>query len=1353
MARTQTLMWTVLPNGVYLGSDGSKVLRASVFVSPRLQLDIGDPLGGTPLGYWADFMKDASANWAASAKELKFRVEVASSSALSAVTTIDSSKVKVLTTPEPALWAKFFKIETLVKRYEFDDIGQMKLASFSQAAMYASLKKLYSYTATQPGVVSASAFPLPETLLKPPGSRSSMLMASLPPEERPQSLGVRVSAQAEQLWADFNRFSQPFPRNARLSAQAQAVPVLDFHALIGSLANYPALLRRLGLIVDLEFPLSSDVESKDRVRVTPEWPDGVHKPGTPDMSIALTHQDGSPWTAYVCQSSAAGVGPRFEAKPKDPTRMRHGMMVLRDAGNDPDKDLTAVINVDVQNAAMRAQALAASAAAAVRKAEAQGIQLPRKGYLALEDPAEGMALPALGHASLGVSVKDQKEQVQKSIEESKSKNEQLSSSQFAAIVNWAEDVTRGYRVDVWDNATSKWRSLCRRSTTYRIGNDVITWPGNRTALLDEGWVQLGTLSAVGVDPQNPGSGKQADINVTDSLFTWTGWSLVVPRPGKALLDGIETKLAREYTTVVDGRAVTYPLGDYGYKYMPLSLEMAVPAGSLPRMRFGYTYQFRARAVDLAGNSITTSDLSATSGRLRALAEDVTVASRPIENRRFDPVKPPIVHIVEAMKLRESPLEVVIRSNYDKPPAEKGKRHMFPPRSSVAMAELQGAFDKSTGPVDSSSSTHKFVSTLDKYDFPMDSNREQKPLASIPARPPYIPEIQSRGAALVGLPGVKAVASPISLGGVWDPKIQTFQVRAAYGTARVNITSLKVPFEKPLGAWFDRAPFTLVVQGIEGADARLLKRGTPGTPKWNARTRQLTVQLPKGEAAEIRSSSYVDIHDLNVMGVFDWATNATSGATAEQLKYTGLLGMNWTITPNEKINLVHAVQQPLIAPAWTRYTRVLREEGETHATLVDWVDVHGKSTQRLDVNAAWSENVDDLADSAPRWGATAVKRSGIAFDLTLAPTDTMAMDAGKASPRRSAVPLVSQKVDPKMQRHFFGDTKHRKVSYQLIATSRFADYFAAGAVVTRSSAEKTLHIVSSARPDLPKIAYAVPSFEWSHNPESSTRRGGRVRVYLERPWFSSGDNEQLGVVLYGGSSWAQVRHFVSEWGADPLFSAYGRLTAENLAPEHFPVDASRKKKNLHIPDYPAASVSVVGFDVDYDDELGLWFADVAIDPGSTYFPFVKLALARYQPYSLSGLELSSVVTMECVQLAPERSATLSKSEDSAKISVSGPTYRGGSSATTAKASVVEAVVQGRAGGDDIAWVPVGSTALLAWKGASGGTGTWSGSVPIPTQRSGYEYRILVQEYEIWSEDFDSTQPARRLVYADVLPLGS
>ena len=106
------------------------------------------------------------------------------------------------------------------------------------------------------------------------------------------------------------------------------------------------------------------------------------------------------------------------------------------------------------------------------------------------------------------------------------------------------------------------------------------------------------------------------------------------------------------------------------------------------------------------------------------------------------------------------------------------------------------------------------------------------------------------------------------------------------------------------------------------------------------------------------------------------------------------------------------------------------------------------------------------------------------------------------------------------------------------------------------------IPASARPDAPRVLYVVPTFGWerqtSTNLKRSMRFGGGLRVYLDRPWYSSGDGELLGVVLYGEGfpidreAW---KHLVTQWGLDPIWDA-DRVWAYP-DPSNFPLSVAQE----------------------------------------------------------------------------------------------------------------------------------------------------------------------------------------------------
>ena len=80
---------------------------------------------------------------------------------------------------------------------------------------------------------------------------------------------------------------------------------------------------------------------------------------------------------------------------------------------------------------------------------------------------------------------------------------------------------------------------------------------------------------------------------------------------------------------------------------------------------------------------------------------------------------------------------------------------------------------------------------------------------------------------------------------------------------------------------------------------------------------------------------------------------------------------------------------------------------------------------------------------------------------------------------------------------------------------------------------------------PSFAYRLassavsPTFGWSSSVNSATtqfdsvRRGRGLRVYLDRPWFSSGDGERLG--LWGFGSAAHIIAQVARWQDRRVFA--------------------------------------------------------------------------------------------------------------------------------------------------------------------------------------------------------------------------
>jgi hypothetical protein len=328
-------------------------------------------------------------------------------------------------------------------------------------------------------------------------------------------------------------------------------------------------------------------------------------------------------------------------------------------------------------------------------------------------------------------------------------------------------------------------------------------------------------------------------------------------------------------------------------------------------------------------------------------------------------------------------------------------------------------------------------------------------------------------------------------------------------------------------------------------------------------------------------------------------------------------------------------------------------------------VHGASTAKVDLFAAWDDPIDDLAQPEPGSLSYASHVDTLELNeldegelVAAGPSwrangyydpehDTIVF--GRAFDRLGAAPASTLLHEDAAPRHAIDDARRHRVRYSAVATSRYREYFdqAAGLDFTRSSEAVEVDVPASARPASPSVAYAVPTFAWqrqaSTNVKRSVRFGGGLRVYLERPWFSSGEGELLGVVLRNGfgdfdrEAW---KPFVTQWGADPIWQTGGISSV----PNRFDFDGYSAwdedlslEEPLPLEGRQRGRVSVVGFPVEYDRERQMWRCDITLNVGgSSYTPFVRLALARYQPHALIDAKLSRVVLADFAQLTPDRS---------------------------------------------------------------------------------------------------------------------
>ncbi|HEV7842537.1 MAG TPA: hypothetical protein VGO69_02520, partial [Pyrinomonadaceae bacterium] len=494
--------------------------------------------------------------------------------------------------------------------------------------------------------------------------------------------------------------------------------------------------------------------------------------------------------------------------------------------------------------------------------------------------------------------------------------------------------------------------------------------------------------------------------------------------------------------------------------------------------------------------------------------------------------------------------------------------------------------------------------------------------------PYLPDPLARGVSLRDLPGSSQTGTP--------------ELEKVIDAAR-RLHVLKVPFEMD---WPDALPFRIrIVERsgkMEGTDCTETFEHAEDPPVWDERERVLTVFLAKAQVARIKYSCYQGKDrngrkDIRQMGIWQWLR---SSPRRGELEFYIDAGVHWMLTPFRELVLVHAVQQPLCEPRIdAKQFSSQKIISQTFATLSGLFHLSVKSTGKIELLAEWEMWVDDLTDAAPK------RVKGTAHVCERKIEDYFPDD------------LPTYRMET--IHHEFGDTRYRSVQYHLLGTTRFREYFPPEITsdprqITRSGPVREIPVKNSARPAAPKVLYIVPSFKWDEKSSppnapgweemKKQRTGGGLRVYMDRPWYSSGDEELLGVVLppspltprLGYSD--RLKPYVTQIGVDPLWAS--ETTGPTLTPDDFH-KVTTAQDNLSLEETGGWKLPAVGFTPEYNQERRLWYCDIQFKPQvyKSYYPFVRLALVRFQPNSITDAHLSRVVLADFAQLAPDRSLGL------------------------------------------------------------------------------------------------------------------
>jgi len=1081
---------------------------------------------------------------------------------------------------------------------------------------------------------------------------------------------------------DFHRVDS----NKRPAFKAPKVPEFEFHDIIAQLGDYPQVQRKTGMVVDLLIPYDPSWKAEGTIAA---YPFGLDFEMDSEISVNES--------AYRITSNG------FFAREKAGSDVKNGFVMLNNgefSTTQIDTDgvaLQTVNQADKQIKVVADRTLHLTSAFRLMNEDDEKVD-DEDDEVTYSDNQKGEGLPVIRSSGIAIIKSNideylnlkfsmanrlnQKLGTINSIAESKrTLNIQTLGLQATkanlrimmpeADILYADDLVMGYRMDIsYSGEPEHWYSLHYKQDEVVCYDDKQNPHPVADISPDEGYCQIAMTSDEGDDE---------DVFVSGVIARWTGWSLAVERPGFSINedDGVKGKDYVNEDTAIEQKKYSYnPAAN-----VRLNVQSKLIPGTLPVLRYGKSYNIRMRTVDIAGNSIP----------LEGSPENPDEAIiRDFKYLRYEPVSTPVVFQANKLKMGEDIERMVVKSNYDisvedyaEPEvAQKDKyaqRIFLPPSNSQLKAEIHGRLDSAFK--NDPAAAGLIYDLIIGHETPPGAGETQKEVYTMDnISILYLPDPAAAGVAFFLDDDSN------------ETHTQTFSPKSV-GFARLKSGAGE---NEKLDAWLNPLPVMFRLE--EG----------PINSKWDDKSRTLTFYLPKGHRARLRYSSIWYEDDLDrLSGMWNQLSKENDFNSIKTHMNTG---KHWMTSPSRELELVHALQQPFLepelqdvvptrgyddTPAWLKMKiKVHGQSTEKIELEASWKDLDDNPLKPVPVETPsrkildpiiikYNESVKYIGYTPPRntefqvINTVLIERNTI--NMRKEPVVKLNSSQKNTNVKRSNMKALSLQpanlrtmiLLPKFSyayvlkafgvKHGFDDTRHRFVDYKPIASSRYSEYFkqkdADGSLIvpqdldfSRSGKTTKINILSSARPFKAEVEYIIPTFNWLKSAEKDSlthvREGGCLRIYLKRPWFSSGEGEMLGIVINPQAATAKNLNnndpvMFTQWGTDPIFPLPG---GTDLYP-----DASmfrwyaKTENNLAYSGNASLKANIIGYPVHFDAERKLWYADLLINPGNRYFPFVKLMLARYQPDSLrinnTDVCLSSVVETDFIQLVPERKVKL------------------------------------------------------------------------------------------------------------------
>ena len=1146
-----------------------------------------------------------------------------------------------------------------------------------------------------------------------------------------------------------------FHRRVMATRNRDNIPRPDFHQILGLVHNYPAIMRPLGLVLDL---------------IVQPPPGLIPGTGARPCSATVDFDTSDADVLTIAGQIALGTPPKtwctvgagvFFATPKEAGLIQNGLLNLRArsassiGGIRPPRFLLVPENADNQtlkatdqvNNADRGEEYKTSAPTSITEIATVGSTTSAAGMAVITPPAT--ANPSTASAApqtIGLALFDQDRLIKMEhglANVPPTVNDQTSPSPPSEL--FAEDLVLGYRVDILYQG--KFYSLCERQSKYKViapGTTAVVkvWaPGtDKEKIADEGFVSFSATQS-SIDDQSPDTQDSAttQTQVHQSMFTWTGWSLSVPQPGIPTLNQDPSPASRTEQA--------------NSQWIAIRPTFDQPDNSkLPPLRFNGDYIVRCRVADLAGNGIgVTTDPANTQFAALSLQP-----STPFS--RHEPFRPPHFLLLHAIDRKKEPGthvdRIVARDNQG-----GSSRMLVPPRESLRLAELSGFLKDDQLPKSAFSSQQ----LMDDGSFPSVGCAKEKNWIGGTAECPA-----DNDPIFLG----RRIGNKVQIPYYPDPRSNfiRFQVLQVTDDPKQSLSLGEKYLEiGDSGNWPQRLPVRVrLIPEQEGAnieidDQKLAsiqeKPGLFGVPT-------LDVKLPQGRTVILRVSTAetndpngdgaVPVHLFHLANLHRRTPDALSdlftgkardaahqlglslqGPASNKIARPGSFvdGTLHVQTPARTMTLVHAVRKPLFPPEFcdggAGSLKVVRDPGKSEAHVSGGLKADWLSTGKIVCHAKWTDKVDDVS----RKDLQNVQHHDVAFTVTV--KELMADSVPGTAVRCRAMKALTE---------HFNDTRAHEIQYSLVAATNFREYYYPPADAksdesgfqTPGTKPVSLTVLSSVCPPAPAIRYLIPAFAWTnvYEKETKTWRVGRtvvLRAYFERPFLVSGNRETAGVILFDPDSGVPPakQTWVSRWGADPTRPVTAPVKQNELSEANL-CEADHPILNCTLPGKQKARVKVCS--IHYSGDRNAWYTDIPINTLNANAPFVRLAFARWQPDALQtpvDLRPSDIVFAEFMQVSPDRWVSVQKLSGSKyKITIYGAFPK----EPDKKLFNLTLYSRWYAMSRDTGWREVKSSADFKYSPPDGtGISSWSTELTTPHSANLRTYRVLLRENESGKSD--------------------